>query len=107
MRIKSEHIGAIKNIAEIYFGNNAKVYLFGSRTNDKKKGGDIDIYIETEIKENVFEKKIKMLGELHKALGEQKIDIVINNFSSDKYIFKVAREEGVLLWAQGKRTTKF
>ncbi|MCL5030367.1 MAG: nucleotidyltransferase domain-containing protein [Bacteroidetes bacterium] len=97
LRIKSEHIEAIKKIIKDSFGKDAKVYLFGSRTDDNKKGGDIDLYIETDVKENIFEKKIKIMGALHKVLGEQKIDIVINNFSSDKYIYTVAKIEGLLL----------
>lgn len=32
------------------FGKNDHLWLFGSRVNDTKKGGDIDLYIETEEK---------------------------------------------------------
>ena len=97
MRIRKEDITTIKKITKEYFGSSAKVYLFGSRVNDQKKGGDIDLYIETDLKENVFEQKLKMLGKLHQALGEQKIDIVINNFFNDKYIYHVAKNEGIRL----------
>lgn len=97
MRLKKEHIESIKNIAIDTFGNNVSIYLFGSRVNDSKKGGDIDLYLETDTKEELFEKKIAMLTNLKKAIGEQKIDLVINNFSTEKFIFKVAKEEGILL----------
>lgn len=97
MRIKKEDSAFIKKTVKAYFGNNAKVYLFGSRTDDSKKGGDIDLYIETDIKEKILEKKLKVLAALHKKLGEQKIDIVINNFSSNKYIYEVAKNEGIPL----------
>ncbi|MBU0560986.1 MAG: nucleotidyltransferase domain-containing protein [Bacteroidetes bacterium] len=97
MRIKKEDIIFIKKITKEYFGNNAKVYLFGSRVDDQKKGGDIDLYIETDMKSDVFKQKLKMLGMLHRVLGEQKIDIVINNFINDKFIYQVAKNEGILL----------
>lgn len=97
MRLKKENIDFIKNTTKECFGDNAKVYLFGSRVDDKKRGGDIDLYIETDIKENILDRKLKMLGMLHKELGEQKIDIVINNFINDKYIYQVAKNEGIPL----------
>jgi len=97
MRLKKENIEVIKILAKKYFGENAKVYLFGSRIDDNKKGGDIDLYIETDVKDNIIEKKIKLIGELHKELGEQKIDIVINNFTHNKIIYQIAKEDGILL----------
>lgn len=97
MRIKKEDIIQIKNIAKTYFGEDVKIYLFGSRTNDKKKGGDIDLYIETELKKNIIGRKIKMQGKLQEILGEQKIDIIINNFRSDKLIYHIAKQEGIAL----------
>jgi predicted nucleotidyltransferase len=97
MRIKEEEKLQIKKITKIYFGDDAKVYLFGSRVNDKKLGGDIDLYIETGIKENIVQRKIKMVGKLHEILGEQKIDIVINAFGSDKPIYQAAKNEGIAL----------
>jgi predicted nucleotidyltransferase len=97
MRLKEKDILEIKRFAKIFFGNDAKVYLFGSRINDKKRGGDIDLYIETRLKENIIQRKIKMVGKLHEILGEQKIDIIINNFRSDKLIYQIARNEGIAL----------
>ena len=97
MRIKKEDILRIKRITKFYFGDDAKVYLFGSRVNDNKSGGDIDLYIETTLKENIVKKKINMMGKLHEILGEQKIDIVVNNFRSDKLIYQVAKNEGIAL----------
>lgn len=97
MRLSKEQTNIIKKAVKENFGENAVVYLFGSRTDDKKKGGDIDLYIETDKKKDLLEKKIKMLVQLHKNLGEQKIDIILNNFKGGKYIYEVARREGVLL----------
>lgn len=97
MRLESREVEEIKQVAKECFGIETKVYLFGSRTDNNKKGGDIDLYIETTAKENLFDKKIKMLQMLYERLGEQKIDIVVNNYANPLYIHKVAREEGIIL----------
>lgn len=97
MRLSQKNINLIKNSVKEIFDENSKVFLFGSRTDDKKKGGDIDLYIETQIKNDLLQKKLKLINTLHKILGEQKIDIVINNFTSNKYIYKVAKHEGIQL----------
>jgi len=98
MRIKKNDIDVIKSATASVFGGEAKVYLFGSRTDDNKKGGDIDLYIETNPDKNLIKRKLEMLKILHTKLGEQKIDIIINdNTSADKYIYTVARNEGIAL----------
>lgn len=97
MRLKREEINYIKETAETCFGINARIYLFGSRVDDSQKGGDIDLYIETDCRNDIIARKLKMLGLLEKKLGEQKIDIVVNNFIKDKFIYHVAKNEGVAL----------
>ena len=97
MRLKAKEIEEITRVTKECFGTGAKVYLFGSRTDDNKKGGDIDLYIETTAKKKLFDKKVKMLQMLYERLGEQKIDIVVNNHANPLYIHQIAREEGILL----------
>ena len=48
MRLSNDSMLTIKQAVTLIFGKDAKVYLFGSRTDDAKKGGDIDLYIETD-----------------------------------------------------------
>jgi len=58
-----------------------KIYLFGSRIDDNKRGGDIDLYILLDYKESpdiLFNKKIEFLGKLQNKIGEQKIDVIIS-----------------------------
>ncbi len=59
------------------FGEESKIYLFGSRVDDSKKGGDIDLYIEPENRDALYEKKIQFLIKLKSTIGFQKIDVVI------------------------------
>jgi len=97
MRLNKEYIDVIKTAALHNFGEDVKVYLFGSRVNDAKKGGDIDLYIETQVTEDLLKRKLSMLAMLHRVLGEQKIDIVIKRAGSKRYIDKIAKNEGVAL----------
>lgn len=56
------------------------IYLFGSRTDDTKRGGDIDLLIiasgEGELNEFI-KKRVDFLVSVKMKLGEQKIDLAI------------------------------
>ena len=66
--------------------NKGEVILFGSRVNDNKRGGDIDLYIKAEYD---FEKKIRFLAKLKSRIGDRKIDVVFN-INSNRLIEKEA-----------------
>ena len=96
MRLKQSDCQKIINILKKEF-KDSKIYLFGSRVDNNQKGGDIDLYVES----NNFislEQKIKALVKLKQALGDQKIDLLINapNIKYKK-IFNIAKQTGVLL----------
>ena len=75
---------------------NAQVWLFGSRVDDSKKGGDIDIAIFSEkINKDVMQ-KIQVRRFICDRIGEQKIDIVTTN-SGKEAIFRLAVAEGIQL----------
>lgn len=82
-----------------FFLKNDKLWVFGSRANLQKKGGDIDLYIETKAAsvDAAVEMKHQFLFALKNIIGEQKIDVVLNmlNFSHPLKIYEVARVEGV------------
>ncbi len=58
---------------------NSRVWLFGSRVDDAKKGGDIDLYIEIDNQDLILDCKLKLLSFFELKLGEQKIDILIRS----------------------------
>lgn len=95
MRIKPYEREVIKNSFKKVFLN-GRVFLFGSRVDDSKKGGDIDLFVEIDDKINLFDKKIKFLAQIKKQLGEQKIDVVFNE-DENRLIEMEAKRWGVLL----------
>lgn len=59
------------------FDEEAELFLFGSRTDDEKKGGDIDILILSCKLGKAEVRKIRRA--FCEQFGEQKIDIIIDN----------------------------
>lgn len=93
MRLTENDIKSIKKAIVRHFGKDAVVVLFGSRVDDKKRGGDIDLLVESIMdEETLFLKKLDALGEMKMLLGERKIDLVAYNPESGGEIPLVVRE---------------
>ena len=75
--------------------NKAKVYLFGSRVDDTKKGGDIDLLIISGKLE--LGDKYKIYSKITHTLEDQKIDIIINNGVDTNYFIYDALRNGLKL----------
>ena len=86
MRLQNEEIQTIIRIAKEIYGDGVKVFLFSSRLDDKKKGGDIDLLIRTENEKKGVLARIRMLSRLKLDLGDQKIDIIE---VCDKHILRI------------------
>lgn len=100
MRLTNEQIMTIKTIILSNFGPAAKLMLFGSRMDDSKRGGDIDLLVETDLNpEEMFIKKITALGQLQRALGEQKIDLLtaVTGTKNVPEVVEIARKQGIIL----------
>ncbi len=48
MRITALQYQRLTAILRQRFGQNARIWLFGSRVDDDRRGGDVDIYVEAE-----------------------------------------------------------
>ena len=95
MRLNPNYITTIKKYYQEIF-QDGNVYLFGSRVDDSKRGGDIDLYLNPTDHTNLFQKKIKFLASIKRELGDQKIDIVFN-LDGNRLIEKAALEWGIKL----------
>lgn len=80
MRLSLVTQQVLKKYFNVFF--DGEIYLFGSRVDDNKKGGDIDLYLVVNNKENLFRRKIQFLSRVKREIGDQKIDIVFNKDSS-------------------------
>lgn len=97
MRLTPSQIQVIRQSAEEAFGETVAVWLFGSRTDDEARGGDIDIYIEG-LPADTLRKELKFYAALQRRLGEQRIDIVVHRQGTPmRPIDTVARQSGVRL----------
>ena len=105
MRLSQKEIRAIIESFNKIF-KSGKIYLFGSRVDDKKRGGDIDLFIQTDNRDNLIEKKINFLVSLKEKIGEQKIDVVISK-DKTRPIEQKAMEEGILLDENRLRIDKY
>jgi predicted nucleotidyltransferase len=83
-------INAVKKI-----DGDAKLWLFGSRVFDNKKGGDIDIAVLSS-KIDLL-KRIAIKQSIEDAIGEQKIDLLVSKDGSEPF-FKLALNTGVILY---------
>ena len=93
MRLSDQEHQAIKEtIAAL--DPHARVYLFGSRADSKKRGGDIDLLILSDSINEKDRRKIRL--KLFEQIGEQKIDLVIASDTSKPFV-KIALSQGVLL----------
>lgn len=72
----------------------AKLYLFGSRTRDDVKGGDIDIALLTD--KLSLKDKVEIKYNFFKEFGEQKIDIVLIK-NPEQAFWKVIKNKSILL----------
>lgn len=80
-------------------GSDARVSLFGSRTRDDLRGGDIDLLIELpEPSADKLAVSLRAGARLQLALGERKIDVLVADpQTADSPILRAARADGIAL----------
>lgn len=94
MRLEKHQIEILKNkLNEL--SSNAKLYLFGSRTDDSQKGGDIDLLV---ISDELSKTDLRYLRiEFFKHFGEQKLDIILDDGTFQNTFVKHILPKAILL----------
>ena len=95
MRLNPAEIDIIQNAFRATF-HQGRLYLFGSRVDDGKRGGDIDLYVVPVQTQNLSATKIDFLVKLKQGLGEQKIDVVVDR-GGNQLIDTIAKQQGKLI----------
>ena len=98
-QLSAFELEAIRSCAKRHFGEGCVVRLFSSRTDDARRGGDIDLHIEAETSELAsLSRELEFKEALQELIGEQKVDVVLRPPNHPpRSIDIVARETGVRL----------
>lgn len=98
MRLEPEEVRAIKAAARHAFGRDATVRLFGSRADDERKGGDIDLHVEVAPDVDAWGAKCRFEDNLFARIEEQRVDVVVRKRGEPaRGIDLIAYRDGVLL----------
>ena len=98
MRLNEKQVQAIKTALTVSYGSDAEVWLFGSRTDDALRGGDIDLLVRNAPEgEDGFKRKIKFQVEMEKRLGERRIDVVVEKSGDERLFVRNVCEYGIRL----------
>ena len=95
MRLSKREIEAILQVAEDIYGTDVKVYLFGSRVDDSRRGGDIDLLVRTTSAKKGILERVRMAARIKSLIGDQKIDIIGDY--EDNQVVREALKNGILL----------
>ena len=98
MRLTPGELAALKAAAAEAFGPDAVVRLFGSRVDDARRGGDIDLHVEAApaMTESMYEQRFRVL--VWQTLGEPQIDVVVAARGAPRrWIDRAAFREGIVL----------
>ena len=95
MRLSPAQIDTIRRAAQQNFGADALIWLFGSRTDDTKRGGDVDLYVEATQRDTLMS-ALRCKISLEDSL-DLPVDLVVKEPGKDKPIYNLAKSQGVRL----------
>lgn len=98
MRLSAEQAAAIRTAARDAFGPSVVVRLFGSRTDDNARGGDIDLHVEAPAEVADLDHEVRFRALLWRALDEEQVDVVVAARGGEMgWIDRAAMRGGVIL----------
>ena len=96
MRISEVYAATIRAAACEVFGPDVVVRLFGSRADDAKRGGDIDLHVEAAAFDSTAIPRFR--AELWKRLDEEQLDVIVYRIGDpDSWLDRAARRDGIVL----------
>jgi predicted nucleotidyltransferase len=95
MRLTPDQAEAIRSSVHLHMGMQSRIWLFGSRVDDQRRGGDVDLYVEPESPPTLMD-LLRCKVALADAL-DLNVDLVVQQPSLDLPIYRIAKRHGVLL----------
>ena len=96
MRLRDEQRQVIVETARRMLGEDVKVSLFGSRVDDRARGGDVDLYVEMPRTPGIW-REAQVMAQLEKVLGLP-VDLVVHAVgAAETPLHRIARLTGVSL----------
>jgi predicted nucleotidyltransferase len=99
MRLSLQHQSVIRQAARKPVGDKARVLLFGSRTDDGQRGGDVDVLVQSpHLLPGRLEPELRQGARLERALGGRKVDVLLFDPSTPlQPVHRIALSQGVPL----------
>ncbi|WP_375394589.1 hypothetical protein [uncultured Sphingomonas sp.] len=98
VRLEDEELTAIKAAARHAFGADAVVRLFGSRTDDARTGGDIDLHVEVAPGLDEWQARTRFEDNVFARIEQQRIDVIIRRRGEPmRGIDLIAHRDGIQL----------
>jgi hypothetical protein len=98
VRLAPEEVAAIKHAAVEVFGPDAIVRLFGSRLDDARRGGDIDLHVQVRSGAHAGSASAQFRRLLDRRVGEREYDIIVDGPGQPlSAVSRRALSEGVVL----------
>ena len=94
MRLTHKEIALLKEELKS-LSEEAQLYLFGSRVDDAKRGGDIDLLVVSGKLDRKDLRRLRLA--FHAEFGEQKMDILLDDGTFKNPFHRMIREKAVLL----------
>ena len=94
MRLTPTQIDCIKTTTRQVLGEDARVILFGSRVNDQARGGDVDLYVESD--NLALMSKVRCKIKLQDQL-DLPVDLIVKPHGNSSPIAMIAKLEGIAL----------
>ena len=95
MRLTQQDVATIKSILTAILGTDLRIWLFGSRVDDSKAGGDTDLFVDTDKPTSLMD--IVTCRLRLKEYFDMKIDLLVKRPGIEKPIYQIARETGIIL----------
>lgn len=94
MRITAATADLITHHIHRHLGPSARIWLFGSRLDDDKRGGDLDLYVEAEPCPIWATLRCKL--DLEEEL-DMPVDLIVRGHGDDSPIASIAKQDGHVL----------